>query len=342
MDYMNIRNESECLDQVLMIIFVVLVIFFIVFFFNVKNNESMEQSDSDIEDIKKKYKELVISCSEEKVSKTDTDIDEFLRRIKNKYSNETFENLNENVVIENVVGDNFVNNVVVNKNEVIIDDVVKNNSQNISGFLNGDQACNMDQQQRELVDDYKKKYFRMYRHQIECPKNCQLPNVNLSKCDLADDNRCEGIFTKDYNNPDVFTLSHLALDKNNNRKCVTCTSNDDRQTADMMILDLNVNEEEEVKINERRLNNRNKFADFNNYIERNGVMETSVDKIAELRTCTTGTCGLNSYGKKVSDVYNNLLSTSYTEDKNKCVNGPVEGVNDSNSNDTYAMLNQNY
>jgi len=109
-----------------------------------------------------------------------------------------------------------------------------------------------------------------------------------------------------------------------------------------MILDLNVNEEEEVKINERRLNNRNKFADFNNYIERNGVMETSVDKIAELRTCTTGTCGLNSYGKKVSDVYNNLLSTSYTEDKNKCVNGPVEGVNDSNSNDTYAMLNQNY
>ena len=78
--------------------------------------------------------------------------------------------------------------------------------------------------------------------------------------------------------------------------------------------------------------------DFNDYIERNGVMETSVDKIAEIRTSNTGTCGLNSYGKKVSDVYDNLLSTTYSEEKNKCVYGPVEGINDSNSNDTYASV----
>jgi hypothetical protein len=208
--------------------------------------------------------------------------------------------------------------------------------EDISGFLNGDQVCNMDQQQKELADDYKKKYFRMYRHQIECPKDFQLSN--LRRCNLSVNNGCEGIFTNDYNNPDVFTLSNLALDRNNRRECVACTANDDRQTRNMQVPNSNVNEEDEVKINERRLNNRNKFADFNDYIDRNGVLETSVDKIAELRTSTTGTCGLNSFGQKVSDVYNNLLSTTYTEDKNKCVQGPVEGINDSNTNDTYASV----
>ena len=209
-------------------------------------------------------------------------------------------------------------------------------SEDISGFLNGDIACNMDQQQKELVNDYKKKYFRMYRHQIECPKDCQLSN--LSRCNLADNNGCEGIFTKDYNNPDVFTLSNLVLDRNNKRECVACTANDDRQTRNMKVPNSNVNEEDDVKINERRLNNRNKFADFNDYIDRNGVLETSVDKIAELRTSNTGTCGLGSFGQKVSDVYNNLLSTTYTEDKNKCVQGQIQGINDNNSNDTYASV----
>ena len=212
------------------------------------------------------------------------------------------------------------------------------NPENISGFLNGDLACNMDQQQKELVNDYKNKYFKMYRHQIECPKECQLHKLNLNRCNLSDNNDCEGIFTKDYNNPDVFLLSNLALDRNNKRECVTCTANDDRQTNGMNVPNSNVNEEDDVKINQRRLNNRNKFADFNDYIDRNGVLETSVDKIAELRTSTNGTCGLNSFGQKVSDVYNNLLSTTYTEEKNKCVQGPVEGMNDSNSNDTYASV----
>jgi hypothetical protein len=67
-------------------------------------------------------------------------------------------------------------------------------------------------------------------------------------------------------------------------------------------------------------------------------METSVDKLAEIRTCTNGTCGLESFGRKVSDVYDNLLSTTYSEEKKQCVNGPVEGINDSNSDDTYASV----
>jgi hypothetical protein len=272
-----------------------------------------------------------------------SDTERFLRRINDKYNRVKMENQLEleNQVesfanLENQLQNQLQNNEEDNK---VYNNVNKLSSpEDISGFLNGEQACNMNEQQKELVDDYKKKYFKMYRHQIECPKDCQLSN--LRRCNLSENNDCQGIFTNEYNNPDVFSLGYLALDNNNNKSCVSCTSNDDRQTKNMINQNenSNVDEEDEVKINERRLNNRNKFADFNDYIDRNGVMETSVDKIAELRTCTTGTCGLNSYGKKVSDVYNNLLSTTYTEEKNQCNYGPVEGVNDSNSNDTYANI----
>jgi hypothetical protein len=315
---------------------------------------------------KKIYKDILTEKNNELLSENetlnnDTEINKFLRRINDKYNNvkmeyniEPFESLNDDntnkqfMSLSNYnLNEQFKSLNDYNMNEqfksLIDDEQSKMNNinklsqpENLSGFINGDQSCNMNEQQKELVDDYKKKYFKMYRHQIECPKDCHLHSLNLKKCNLSDNNDCQGIFTNDYNNPDVFTLSNLALDKNNRRECVTCTANDSRQTKNMPNQNDDVNEEDQVKINERRLNNRNKFADFNDYIDRNGVMETSVDKIAELRTCNNGTCGLNSYGKKVSDVYNNLLSTTYTEEKNKCVNGPVEGINDSNFNDSYA------
>ena len=442
MNYSNIDRESNCLDQILIVIFVILIIFVVMFYLNPTKNKDENfrgkmnyarlNYDDDNNNI---YSEMemvnypIVNNSMMSSYSEMSDTDKFLKRINDKYRSvkmendiENFTSLdNENYIysepyennVENVDNQYYVNeapnrdyvdeapnqyyNMDVNTQDYAMDATPKNyvyenptqnyvyqnptqnyvnevpienfdieyfahqgedqsedhekinkvnylsNPENISGFLNGDQACNMDQQQKELVDDYKKKYFKMYRHQIECPKECQLHKLNLNRCNLSDNNGCEGIFTKDYNNPDVFTLSNLTLDRNNKRECVTCTANDDRQTRDMMVPNSNVpnsnvNEEDDVKINQRRLNNRNKFADFNDYIDRNGVLETSVDKIAELRTSTNGTCGLNSFGQKVSDVYNNLLSTTYTEDKNKCVQGPVEGINDSNSNDTYASV----
>ena len=375
MDYSEMHRDSQCLDQILIFIFIILIIFVVVYYFNKNNscndiddidekfrgrinyasvNDNIYSSDrysndnnnqlnsyynlsSEMEMNTNSNIEMEMNTNREPINLDMDDTEKFLKRINDKYNHikmenqmeKQMENQMENQIesFANLEYDNMPNNV--NK---------LSSSENISGFLNGEQACNMDEQQKELVDDYKKKYFRMYRHQIECHKDCQLSN--LRRCNLSENNNCEGIFTNEYNNPDVFTLGHLALDRNNKRDCVTCTSNDDRQTRNMINQSENstVNEEDEVKINQRRLNNRNKFADFNDYIERNGVMETSVDKIAELRTSNTGTCGLNSYGKKVSDVYNNLLSTTYSEVKNQCVNGPVEGVNDSNSDDTYASV----
>jgi hypothetical protein len=226
----------------------------------------------------------------------------------------------------------------MNNSNNSVNNLTNNNNVNISGFLNGDKSCNMSKMQKELVSDYKKKYFNMYKHQIECPKECGLNNKgynpmqgscqlgDMKRCNLSENNDCQGIVTSDYNNPDVFSLGFLALDNNNNKSCVTCTSNDNRQTVNMKSPSEVNNEDNDVEVNRRRLDNRNKFADFNNYIEQNGVMETSVDKLAEIRTCTNGTCGLESFGRKVSDVYDNLLSTTYTTNKNNCNPGMISGV----------------
>jgi hypothetical protein len=72
--------------------------------------------------------------------------------------------------------------------------------------------------------------------------------------------------------------------------------------------------------------NCNKFANFADYIEQNGVMGTSVDKLAEVRTQDSATCGLKSYGKNISDVYDKLVSTPYMDYKKSCNLDNVGGV----------------
>jgi hypothetical protein len=258
-------------------------------------------------------------------------------------SNMNVSNMNSsNMNVSNMNSSNMnvsnMNSSNMNVSNNPVNNLTNNDNVDISGFLNGDQSCNMSKMQKELVSDYKKKYFNMYKHQIECPKECGLNNKgynpmqgscqlsNMKRCNLSENNDCEGIVTSDYNNPDVFSLGFLALDNNNNKSCVTCTSNDNRQTKNMKSPSQVNNEDNDVEVNRRRLDNRNKFADFNNYIEQNGVMETSVDKLAEIRTCTNGTCGLESFGRKVSDVYDNLLSTTYTTNKKNCNSGMISGV----------------
>lgn len=73
-------------------------------------------------------------------------------------------------------------------------------------------------------------------------------------------------------------------------------------------------------------NNCNKFANFADYIEQNGVMGTSVDKLAEVRTQDSATCGLKSYGKNISDVYDKLVNTPYMDYKKSCNLDNVGGV----------------
>jgi hypothetical protein len=321
---LNQNTKSNESSGVFIFVFIVIVILFIYFWMNNTpsnnktenfkrmNTRNMMQSSNT------NNSQLKVASEIQMMKQADMNIiDDYKTNESDLANQNNMTSANMNVSSNNSNNSNQVNNLT------------NDNNVNISGFLNGDQSCNMNKMQQELVSDYKKKYFKMYRHQIECPKECGLsscPFNDMRRCNLSEQNDCQGIVTSEYNNPDVFSLGFLALDNNNNKSCVTCTSNDNRQTANMKIPSQVNTEDNDVEVNRRRLDNRNKFADFNNYIEQNGVMETSVDKIAEIRTCTNGTCGLESFGRKVSDVYDNLLSTTYTTNKKNCNPGMISGV----------------
>jgi malate synthase len=74
--------------------------------------------------------------------------------------------------------------------------------------------------------------------------------------------------------------------------------------------------------------NVNNFANFNNYIAQNGVLETSVDKLAEIRSNVTNnaTCELNKYGQTIGDVYDNLMSNPYMQYQKSCDTSKITGI----------------
>jgi hypothetical protein len=77
-----------------------------------------------------------------------------------------------------------------------------------------------------------------------------------------------------------------------------------------------VNEKQEIDeikdeyINNERRNNRNKYANFKDKVYRNGVVYTSVDKLAEIRSNPYDN-NIGKIGDTISHVYDNLLSTEY-------------------------------
>jgi hypothetical protein len=75
--------------------------------------------------------------------------------------------------------------------------------------------------------------------------------------------------------------------------------------------------------------NVNNFSNFNNYISQSGNLESSVDKLAEIRTNTTSnsTCELNKYGQNIADIYDNLMNNQYAEYKKACDTAKISGVN---------------
>ena len=73
-----------------------------------------------------------------------------------------------------------------------------------------------------------------------------------------------------------------------------------------------INEIKEIYINDERRNNRNKYANFKDKVYRNGVVYTSVDKLAEIRSNPYDN-NIGNIGDKISNVYDNLLSTAYDE-----------------------------
>jgi hypothetical protein len=76
-----------------------------------------------------------------------------------------------------------------------------------------------------------------------------------------------------------------------------------------------VDEIKEVYINDERRNNRNKYANFKDKVYRNGVAYTSVDKLAAIRSDPYNN-SIGKIGDAISNVYDNLLSTTYDKENN--------------------------
>jgi hypothetical protein len=68
----------------------------------------------------------------------------------------------------------------------------------------------------------------------------------------------------------------------------------------------------EGTFSDERRNRRDKYATFNDKINRNGVSLTQVDKIAEIRSDPYNN-SMGGYGDDIAYVYDNLLSNTYTK-----------------------------
>lgn len=273
-------------------------------------------------------------------------------------------------------------------------------------------GCNLLGINPEKLSNYKKKFYSMYKHQVECPKNCGLSTygdqdcymnkLGMKKCGMdSNDASCGGIFTEDYNNPDVFALGYLALDNNNSKPCVTCTfkpsgNNLNRSSIaeDVTVFNnsplspynpLAPSSESEMregfksnystKKDKKEKHGKEKFrmvkesyadlpestrqadakrlfqqnvsdANVSNYVDfENNIMlnstggETQVDKLAEIRTCVSGTCGLSSYGKSIANVYDKLLDTPAYTNKASCNPNAITGIlEDASMSSGYANM----
>ena len=197
-----------------------------------------------------------------------------------------------------------------------------------------------------------------------CAKKCYTNGMSPSLCKTQD---CTDSMNQLNDSADFVSLNQLILEKNNSRSCSTCTQEPmlTRATGIQNILDQVTNLDNVSKnfmdsqvmsqdvspvqskdnfsnISQELMNkdkelakkkkvsfaNVNNFANFNNYIAQNGVLETSVDKMAEIRSNPTNnsTCELKKYGQSISEVYDNLMKNPYIQYQKSCDTSKITGI----------------
>lgn len=197
-----------------------------------------------------------------------------------------------------------------------------------------------------------------------CAKKCYADGMSPSICKTQD---CVDSMNELNNGADFVSLNQLILEKNNSRPCSTCTQGPmlsravgvqnvldqvtDLDNVSMSFMDSQVlgqdvsgvqskenfsnvsrelmkKDKELAKKKKVSFANVNNFANFNNYIAQNGVLETSVDKLAEIRSNVTNnaTCELNKYGQSISEVYDNLMKNPYMQYQKSCDTNKITGI----------------
>ena len=241
------------------------------------------------------------------------------------------------------------------------------------GLIDGEPvSCNMLGVNSANMDDYKKKFYSMYAHQIECPAKCGMKADGMSKgCGMG--SKCgmglsephknsEGNFIRgpgcsnvntNTSIPDTFALNYLALDTANKKPCVTCnfkpTSNPlnrewmEREFPSYDGLPEDVKIADEARMKKMGLVDANvsNYANFKNNVYQDSIGESAPDKINEIRTCQDayGTCSLKDYGSTIASAFDKLTANPAYTSRNNCNPYQLTGIlEDAASTDMYANL----
>ena len=227
------------------------------------------------------------------------------------------------------------------------------------GLIDGEPvSCNMLGVNTANMDEYKRKFYYMYAHQIECPSKCKLKADGMnkgcgmgSKCGLGAD--CSNV-NSDTSIPDTFALNYLALDNANKKPCVTCnfkpTKNPlnrewmerDYPSYDGLPEDIRMADETRFKKMNQINANVSNYVNFENnvYQDSNGG-ESAPDRINEIRTCQDayGTCSLKDYGTSIANAYDKLTANPAYTSRNSCNPYQLTGVlEDAAPTDMYASI----
>lgn len=226
------------------------------------------------------------------------------------------------------------------------------------GLIDGEPvACNMLGVNSDNMSDYKKKFYSMYAHQIECPSKCDMKADGMSKgcgmgtkCGLTRD--CSNINTNS-SIPDTFALNYLALDNANKKPCVTCNFKPTANPLNREWMEHNYPSynglPEDVKIaDEARLKKMNlidsnvsNYANFKNNVYQDSIGESAPDRINEIRTCQDayGTCSLKDYGSSIATAYDKLTANPAYTSRNNCDPYQLTGIlEDGAPTDMYANI----
>jgi hypothetical protein len=143
----------------------------------------------------------------------------------------------------------------------------------------------------DKIVEYNKIYGGLYNHQIN---NCKNLNCNIDK--------------------DIMALNNIMLENNNKRDCLTCLDKDKPINLAEKLNSVIENEKNMIRNQQITKNNIEMFSSFNDLVYQNtSNTESPVDKMAEIRLSDNNTCGLNNYGRKVADIYDNLLANKQSD-----------------------------
>ncbi len=282
-------------------------------------------------------------------------------------------NINEEKIIKKI---NQINNAIENSksNAITNSQPLKmndnNEAQNLTangsvglmnqiGFIDGEPvACNMLGVNSANMDEYKKKFYSMYAHQIECPSKCKLSASGMSKgcgmgskCGMGSD--CANI-NSDTSIPDTFALNYLALDNANKKPCVTCnfkprTTNPlnrewmEREYPSYDGLPEDVKMADQARLKKMGLIDANisNYVNFENNVYQDSVGESAADKLNEIKACSdaNGTCSIKDYGTSIANAYDKLTANPAYTSRNNCNPYQLSGVfEDASSTDLYARV----